>query len=133
MTGRFTSPMPAPALETMTSRPTPVLAQTPPVPTFALVPVPVPAPAPALALGPREEKRFAQTEAAALLRAHRPPGVGEVTTAYIKSLARLAGIGADRIVRKLWEAVEDRLLLDADAQTALAICGVYDENPDEYD
>jgi hypothetical protein len=81
---------------------------------------------------PREEKHFAQAEAAALLRSHRPPRVGEVDSAYIKSLARLAGVNTGRVVRKLWEAAEDRLLSGDDDQTARAVCSVYDEDPDQY-
>jgi hypothetical protein len=82
---------------------------------------------------PKEEKHFTQTEAAALLRAHRPPEVGEVDPAFIKRLAREAGVDAGRVVRKLWEAAEDRLLSGDDDQTARAVCSVYDENPDQCD
>jgi hypothetical protein len=81
----------------------------------------------------KEEKRFTQTDAAALLQAHRPPRVGEVDAAYIKGLARAAGVEVNRVVRKLWEAAEDRLLSSDDDQTARAVCSVYDENPDLYD
>jgi hypothetical protein len=124
----------------------PALLSTP-APLAAPAPVPIPSPAPALPASevaavrrwvapvqkPRDEKHFAQAEAAALLQANRPPRVGEVDAAYIKLLARLAGVDAGRVVRKLWEAAEDRLLSGDDDQTARAICSVYDENPDQYD
>jgi hypothetical protein len=116
-----------------------------PVPVSAPLPAPTPLPAPPTAgvaavrrwaapvQKPPEEKHFAQAEAAALLRANRPPRVGEVDVAYIRRLARLAGVDTGRVVRKLWEAAEDRLLSGDDDQTARAVCSVYDENPDQYD
>jgi hypothetical protein len=137
---------PTPSLE-LTSEVLPALIPTLPAPAARFVPG-APQEAAALVPGamrpphamprpppsrPPEEKRFTQTDAAALLRAHPPREVGEVDAAYIKSLARAGGVGADKIVRKLWEAAEDRLLSSDDDQTARAVCSVYDENPEQYD
>jgi hypothetical protein len=135
------APVPAPALApTPAPAPTPTSALAPPLalapelaPPLALAPELAPARRVAVLKPRAEEKHFTQADAAALLRAHRPPEVGEVDPAFIKRLAREAGVDTGRVVRKLWEAAEDRLLVGDDDQTARAVCSVYDENPDEYD
>jgi hypothetical protein len=76
---------------------------------------------------------FTAHDAAAVLQKCRPAGPGEASEGYIRALVRAAGVDASRLVLKLWEAAEDRLLSAEDALTARAVVTEYDLDPQRYD
>jgi hypothetical protein len=79
------------------------------------------------------EKTFTPCKAAAVLREHRPDEPGEAPEEYVRALIRAAGVSASRLVLKLWEAAEDRLLAAEDELTARAVVSEYDFAPQRYD
>ncbi len=57
----------------------------------------------------------------------------EVKPEHLKKLAEIMDADVDRVVQKLWEAAEDKLIVDADAKIADEICAVYDRDATVYD
>jgi len=79
---------------------------------------------------PVVDRRLTGEDAAALLQCTRPDGA--VTDAYIRGLAAKAKEEVDYLVKKLWEAVEDKLIQGEDVATVNAIVAKYDEAPHVY-
>ena len=133
--GTLVVPTPAPA-SAPTPAPTPAPASpSKPAPVPPSKPAPVPSQVPALVSAPvsvRPITPLRADRASAVLRQNRPPAPGEVSAEYIRALAAAADVDVSRLVLKLWEATEDRLLLDEDALTARAVVTEYDLAPDQY-
>jgi hypothetical protein len=91
-------------------------------PTTSRLPVMVPRTEP---VGPN----LSPERAAALLCAEPPV---EADENYIKELSKKAGVEPDYLIKKLWEATDDGLLLGDLAKRATEIIEKYDEDPAKY-
>ncbi len=91
-------------------------------------------PKPPALIEPEARRSISPENAArAFLKARQTLPEEVIDEEYIKLLATRAETDTDYLIKKLWEAVEDKLLLGEDAALANAIIAKYDEDPNLYD